>query len=83
MNENAVRLGAILKKERTVRGYSLRKFAAICGVSFGHLDHIERGHFGVSLTTFVLICRGLKIQPAALLEDILLQEKAATTKGAA
>lgn len=68
--ENAQRFNKNVKRMRRLRGYTLRKFSAVCGVSTTQLCAYEKGKATPTLLTALALCKALD----ANIGDMLLKE---------
>lgn len=60
-------LGAAIRKERTRRGISTRKFAAMVGVSASYLHDVETGSSSPTVDMLVRIAGGLGMEVRELI----------------
>ncbi len=65
MMRNAI--GTVLRRERAVRGESLREVSGYAGLSLGYLSELERGLKESSSETLASVCRALDIEVGDLL----------------
>ena len=64
-------MGAIIRRRRKELGLSTQDLAEALDVKAQSVNRIERGDRGISLDTFLAVCRVLKISPEELLRDHL------------
>lgn len=64
-------MGAIIRRRRKELGMSTQDLAEALGVKAQSVNRIERGDKGLSMDTFLAVCRVLKISPEELLRDHL------------
>ena len=60
-------VGNNIKRERIKAGYTQEKFSELIGIGTKSLSAVERGTFGVSLTTLLMICKVLSVSSNSLL----------------
>ncbi len=64
-------LGARIRRERVLRGWTQEQLAEKAGISLSFLGHIERGTRKASLETLVSLCNVLEVSMDALLSGSL------------
>jgi transcriptional regulator with XRE-family HTH domain len=64
------KLGPEIRSLRAFHKYSQRQLAQTIGVSFVHLNRIERGHAMPSFEMLLLICDALMVKPSSLFRKI-------------
>lgn len=64
-------LGARIRRERVLRGWTQEQLAEKAGISLSFLGHIERGTRKASLETLVALCNALEVGMDALLAGSL------------
>ena len=64
-------MGAIIRRRRKELGMSTQELANALGIKAQSVGRIERGEKGLSLDTFLTVCRVLRIPPAELLKNYL------------
>jgi transcriptional regulator with XRE-family HTH domain len=65
-------VGAVLKKLRKERGYSLRQLAAATGLSHSFLCDVERGRCKPSLDTLQVLAGALQVAPEIFLSRVVV-----------
>ncbi len=65
-------LGARIRRERVLRGWTQEQLAEKAGISLSFLGHIERGTRKASLETLVSLCNVLEVSMDALLSGSLV-----------
>lgn len=68
-------LGKRINEVRKERGYTADKLSELCHINATYLRQIEGGAKIPSLPVFTDICNALKISPAYLLKDALVQNE--------
>ncbi len=64
-------LGEQIRTARKQRGMTAEKLAEACNIDAAYLRQIECGMKTPSLSTFIILCRELRVSPAFLLSTIL------------
>jgi transcriptional regulator with XRE-family HTH domain len=72
MPDFAEKVGIRIQTLRAAKGISQTELARRINLTRPYLSRIERGRFNMRLDTMEEICRGLGVQPAELLEGIIL-----------
>ena len=67
--------GSRVRSLRQERGLTQEQLAAIAGMHFSAIGHIERASRSSTLETVVKLSRALKVQPSQLLPELNLQSK--------
>jgi len=68
-------LGKRIRSARKSRGLSQTHIAAALGVSFQQVGKYESGQNTMSVPTFLMICRALRLKPSSLLDEHLGKEQ--------
>lgn len=66
----AERLGARIQKLRLEKGLSQEELAFEAGLHRTYISHVERGSRNITVIGLCKIAKGLKIQPADILQNI-------------
>jgi len=74
MADFAEQLGGRIQFLRTLKGLSQTELARRINITRPYLSRLERGKFNMRIDTLEEICRGIRVQPAALLEGIFLDD---------
>ncbi|MDM9645595.1 helix-turn-helix transcriptional regulator [Rhizobium sp. S163] len=69
------KLGRRIRMARKTLGLSQTHLGNALGVSFQQIGKYESGKNSMSVSTFLTICRTLRLKPSSLLDDYLGQEK--------
>jgi DNA-binding XRE family transcriptional regulator len=67
---DAVRFGAILRRERLARGWTLRKLAQRAGMNAQYLGVVEAGGNIPSLSTILEVCEVLGADAGAMIREV-------------
>jgi transcriptional regulator with XRE-family HTH domain len=67
-----MKIGKLLRKERSFRGLSQEEFGGCVEVTFQQVQKYERGLNRVSLSTFLVMANFLKIEPGDFLNKLAL-----------
>lgn len=70
-------IGANLKHEREIRGYSQTALGRAIGLSYQQIQKYENGKSRISMATLYLICNALDVPMSAFLQDIETVQKPA------
>jgi len=74
MADFAEQLGGRIQFLRTLKGLSQTELARRINITRPYLSRLERGKFNMRIDTLEEICRGIRVQPAELLEGIFLDD---------
>ena len=67
---DAVRFGAILRRERLARGWTIRKLAQRAGMNAQYLGVVEAGGNIPSLSTILEVCEVLGADAGAMIREV-------------
>jgi ribosome-binding protein aMBF1 (putative translation factor) len=67
---DAVRFGAILRRERLARGWTLRKLAQRAGMNAQYLGVVEAGGNIPSLSTILEVCEVLGADAGSMIREV-------------
>jgi transcriptional regulator with XRE-family HTH domain len=69
-NPDAIAFGAVIRRHRLARDWSLRKMATRCGLSANYLGVLEKGRNIPSLTTILDIAEVLNVNAGELVAAV-------------
>jgi transcriptional regulator with XRE-family HTH domain len=78
---DAVRFGAILRRERLARGWTLRKLAQRSGMNAQYLGVVEAGGNVPSLATILEVAEVLGADAAEMIREVAVARRMPTVKG--
>lgn len=67
-SKRSVKLGGILREYRETKGYSLRAFEAITGISRTIIHKIEKGERRLDVVEFLELCEFLDANPQRIIK---------------
>lgn len=67
-------IGKHIKELRGEKKLSQQALAELAGISYKYLGEIERGQVNLSVEILVKIAESLKVNPGALLDDVISDE---------
>jgi transcriptional regulator with XRE-family HTH domain len=67
---DAVRFGAILRRERLARGWTIRKLAQRAGMNAQYLGVVEAGGNIPSLSTILEVCEVMGADAGAMIREV-------------
>lgn len=70
MKDIDIKAGILLRRERTLRGYSQDELAKSIGVTFQQIQKYEKGLNRISLSTLFAICEFLRMMPEMFVGQI-------------
>jgi transcriptional regulator with XRE-family HTH domain len=70
--------GKLLKELREERGLSQAQLALECELDQSFLSLIERGRRQPSLSTFIVLCEGLNVEPETVMRRLMSRRRVRT-----
>lgn len=70
MKDIDIKAGKVLRRERTLRGYSQSDLADYLGITFQQIQKYEKGTNRMSISTLFAICEFLRIAPENFISKV-------------